>query len=42
MHEVFEKLKQFECEDCEEVFRQEADLLEHKKINSGVAASSKE
>ena len=42
MHEVSVKRKEFECEKCEEVFRQEANLLNHKKVCSGMVASSKE
>ena len=36
------KSKECECDKCEEVFRQEANLLNHKKVCSGMVASSKE
>ena len=42
MHEVSVRKKEFKCEDCEEVFGQEANLLNHRKVCSGVVASSKE
>ena len=42
MHEVSVRKKEFKCEDCEEVFGQEANMLNHRKVCSGVVASSKE
>ena len=42
MHEVSAKRKEFKCEECEEVFRQEANLLNHRKVCSGEVASGKE
>ena len=42
MHEVSAKRKEFQCEECEEVFRQEANLLNHKKVCSGEVASGKD
>ena len=41
MHEVSAKKKEFQCEECEEVFRQKANLLNHKKC-SGEEASGRE
>ena len=41
MHEVSAKKKEFQCEECEEVFRQEANLLNHRKC-SGEEASGRE
>ena len=38
MHEVSGKKKEFVCEECEEVFRQEANLLNHKKVCEGAPA----
>ena len=42
MHEVSVRKKEFKCEDCEEVFGQAANMLNHRKVCSGVVASSKE
>ena len=42
MHKVSAKRKEFKCEECEEVFRQEANLLNHRKVCSGEVASGKE
>ena len=42
MHELSARKKEFRCEDCDEVFRQEANMLNHKKVCSGEVASSKE
>ena len=38
---VVEAKKEFKCEECEEVFRQKANLLNHKKC-SGEEASGRE
>ena len=40
MHEVSERKKIFNCEACGENFRQEANLLNHRKVCGGAEASS--
>ena len=42
MHEVSVRKKEFKCEECGEVFGQEANLKNHRKVCSGEVASGKE
>ena len=42
MHEVSGRRKEFKCEECEKCFKQEANLLNHKKVCGGAVASSKD
>ena len=41
LHEVSSKKKEFVCEACKESFRQEANLLNHRKVCGGREASEK-